>query len=66
MTVLHGFPSQPGPDSEDDFGLAPAFGVDQQVDRQLETVWRRSAVDNHLDRLDRPAARPVRAAGALG
>jgi phosphoheptose isomerase len=51
MTVLHGFPSQPGPDSEDDFGLAPAFGVDQQVDRQLETVWRRSAVDNHLDRL---------------
>jgi D-sedoheptulose 7-phosphate isomerase len=47
VTVLHGVPGQPGPDSADPFGLAPGFGVEEE----LEGVWRRSAVDTHLDRL---------------
>jgi D-sedoheptulose 7-phosphate isomerase len=45
VTALHGAPSQPGPGSDDDFGL------DRHVEQQLETVWRRSSADAHLDRL---------------
>jgi phosphoheptose isomerase len=48
MTLVSNLPSQPGPDS-DGFDLGPS--VDHRVDLQLETVWRRSAADMHLDRL---------------
>ncbi|MGC9670387.1 D-sedoheptulose-7-phosphate isomerase [Planosporangium sp. 12N6] len=53
MTLLSGNEARSGSadDAEDPAGGPAAAALDPVVDRQLDTVWRRSAVDAKLDRL---------------
>ncbi|NJC71011.1 SIS domain-containing protein [Planosporangium thailandense] len=53
MTLLSGNESRSGSadDADGHDGKPAVLGVDPAVDRQLDTVWRRSTVDAKLDRL---------------